>query len=603
MTRGPGRRGAERLPGSLALPPALWPRFLLMAGAILALTADLADLLVSTLANRLMPLPAPGTYCWYIHMDIVGIGPRPLPPVSDPTFMAKYAALYTANLACFEAPNPLPIPARLTGVLIVTVLCVTIYLLTPAWRIFRSGLISAYSLPGLRGELDGLARTARVRVRFAADLLNPAVGGLAFGRAGRRYVVLNRGLLQLAGSDRAGFRAIMLHELAHVRGRDLDVAYLTVVIWRVFLAVVLLPTFILFHSELDADALTTTGQVEFWVQLAALALTVLVLHHSILRERELRADARAVLWCADSAALLRVLDPGTAEPPADDPYTDPVVRWVKHWSRRLVKPVFGLHPPAAQRYAAAADPGAVPATEAGQGFSVGLVVSLSWTSVLLDLVTPLRDLRLVPAGSAAPYNVAPGLLAVTGPAGFVLCLAGWRIVLGGTGARAAGSSWIRIIRFAAAVCAGLLAGDLLTGQGSLLGPEFTPLSAVERATWWGLLIVGTCVCVGWFAAVAWAWRPVLRRSGSTAPAVVGALLGAALLGCCLGWTYSLRFDVSLVGTNYSPTAFLKYAAHTIVADARTWPSAPVVLCLGALLLAFPAAGLIASRLGGRDLPQ
>jgi len=47
----------------------------------------------------------------------------------------------------------------------------------------------------------------------------------------------------MAGSSHAdtrtlGFRAVVLHELAHVRNRDIDITYATVAIWRIHLVLV-----------------------------------------------------------------------------------------------------------------------------------------------------------------------------------------------------------------------------------------------------------------------------------------------------------------------------------------------------------------------------
>jgi hypothetical protein len=97
---------------------------------------------------------------------------------------------------------------------------------------------------------------------------------------------------------------IVRHELALVQNKDLDVTYLTVDLWRVFLGVVSLPTLILFHSALGSASLSALGLSEFWLELAALGVLVLLIHHDILRERELRADARATARSGDSAAAI-----------------------------------------------------------------------------------------------------------------------------------------------------------------------------------------------------------------------------------------------------------------------------------------------------------
>lgn len=46
-------------------------------------------------------------------------------------------------------------------------------------------------------------------------------------------------------TDPSAFRAVMLHELAHLRNRDVDKTYFTIGIWRAFVVVALIPFLIL----------------------------------------------------------------------------------------------------------------------------------------------------------------------------------------------------------------------------------------------------------------------------------------------------------------------------------------------------------------------
>ncbi|MFK0258318.1 M48 family metalloprotease [Streptomyces sp. NPDC090445] len=64
------------------------------------------------------------------------------------------------------------------------------------------------------------------RTNLLVGLLDGSVNGLTFGRAGKRYVMLSRGLITLHRTDPEALRAIVLHELAHLRNRDVDIAYL-----------------------------------------------------------------------------------------------------------------------------------------------------------------------------------------------------------------------------------------------------------------------------------------------------------------------------------------------------------------------------------------
>ncbi|MET9557209.1 M48 family metalloprotease [Streptomyces sp. NPDC006645] len=89
----------------------------------------------------------------------------------------------------------------------------------------------------------GLTRPPRVVVDPAAHTPSAVV----FGRWRRYTVCLHGGLLVRRLADPAGFRGVVLHELAHIRNRDVDITYATVALWRVFLAV-LMPANVLIHA-------------------------------------------------------------------------------------------------------------------------------------------------------------------------------------------------------------------------------------------------------------------------------------------------------------------------------------------------------------------
>ncbi len=59
--------------------------------------------------------------------------------------------------------------------------------------------------------------------------------GFAFGRWGDLYVYLPRGLINDYTNNRAEFRAIVLHELAHLQNGDVHQTYLSYTVWWAFL--------------------------------------------------------------------------------------------------------------------------------------------------------------------------------------------------------------------------------------------------------------------------------------------------------------------------------------------------------------------------------
>ncbi|MFD1546267.1 M48 family metalloprotease [Nonomuraea guangzhouensis] len=194
------------------------------------------------------------------------------------------------------------------------------YWLGPAWRIRRRRL-TELDREACREQYDEVHRMVDEhlpgrKVRFLVDLLDPSVGGLAFGRPGRRYVVLSRGTLDLFRHDRLMFRTVVLHELAHLRNRDVDITMLTIALWRSYFFVILLPELVGAYISLAAGIppVKDPEQIPFvsgpalsW-QLAAqiTGLTVLsrLTRSTVLQARELQADARVLAWLPGAGPLL-----------------------------------------------------------------------------------------------------------------------------------------------------------------------------------------------------------------------------------------------------------------------------------------------------------
>ncbi|WP_235456252.1 M48 family metalloprotease [Streptomyces olivochromogenes] len=203
----------------------------------------------------------------------------------------------------------------------VAVAAVLLYRWLPRWRQRKDRLPELYSAQRIAAAMDGdsggderlahLARLAR-RAKLPQDRLpgfvcNPralSAGALAFGSFGRYTVCLNVGLLpRRTTKDRPHFDAVVLHELAHVRNRDVDLAYLAVALWRVFLIAVLLPCLALDAALVLHDRFQSVERA-YWdgyepgakTALLAVVLTALVYvaRADILRHRELVADRDAV---------------------------------------------------------------------------------------------------------------------------------------------------------------------------------------------------------------------------------------------------------------------------------------------------------------------
>ncbi|MFJ5972470.1 M48 family metalloprotease [Streptomyces sp. NPDC093060] len=189
----------------------------------------------------------------------------------------------------------------------------------PALPSLRSRTLSRFPSKGdpdqreIAEYLDHLCRTVGVQPApvWLLDTRAGSSNGLAFGLPWRRRVIIDAGLVRRFRTDRDMFRAVTVHELAHLRNRDVDKTYLAFGMGWAFLTVAVLPFGALtLRSALPGEpsvippvALRYLVDVPHALGLAA-ALTVLVqlVRNSVLRARELHADATAAAQIGYEAA-------------------------------------------------------------------------------------------------------------------------------------------------------------------------------------------------------------------------------------------------------------------------------------------------------------
>ncbi|AOP48503.1 M48 family metalloprotease [Streptomyces lydicus] len=177
----------------------------------------------------------------------------------------------------------------------------------------------------LGAELAALRAHTGVRsdLRFRVDPRRLTSGASVYGRTGDYTVCLHAGLLARRGTDPEGFRAVVLHELAHVHHRDVDYAYASTALWRVFVLLVLLPHFamvgwIVGLALSGTDSPWWPGALPEMLSSVFACLLLAGLVHlaraDLLRRRELHADLRAVAWGAHPATWNRPDPPGLVTP-------------------------------------------------------------------------------------------------------------------------------------------------------------------------------------------------------------------------------------------------------------------------------------------------
>ncbi|MDG4839508.1 M56 family metallopeptidase [Micromonospora sp. WMMD967] len=441
-------------------------------------------------------------------------------------------------------------------------------------------------------------------MRFVVDLTSPRVTGLAFGHAGRRYIALNRGLIALADRDPAQFRGVVLHELAHVRNRDIDVAYFTVLLWRVFVGVFLIPIVLLFEDALSNASFSRGGPFGLLLQVWILAVVVLLCHHAVLRERELEADLRAGSWGADDA-LRRTfarLAPREYEESG----------W--HRIRRFLHGLIVLHPEPWLRAAALGAPGSGPRAQplpASQALMLGLIVGLTWMPSLLVLSTVERSTGLLPDALTLPAVAVPALAPLTSLFGLAVGVLVWRAVLT---TLADAAVWRRIHLFGLSLGAGLAGGELLTPQDSLLGPgafgllHAAVLEPPARLAYAGLLLVGAWLFVCWSAVSAVAWRTSLLRLGgrrlgyssSHQPAAVVWLATTVGAVAMTGWLTPLLGHRTLSEPAAVAGDAGRYFDYLTDGFTEVVPRQAMIMLL-IVMLALPVVGLLTGMSGGRSI--
>lgn len=233
----------------------------------------------------------------------------------------------------------------------------------------------------------------RVKPRFYVAPNCEQAGALAFGRLGDYRVRLNYGLIDKGAEDPEHLRTVVLHELAHIRNRDIDITYLTVALTLSFVPLGLVPLAVALAGTDSGNALDVGWRAVVLVGLVCLTAA------AVLRVRETAADVRAASWSGARVGLLRLL----TTPPAPGQR-----RWF--WLRGPL----ALHPSGPQRAAQVR----CPAGLFRLGFTECLAVGLSATVAVSSPSTLLLTAFIGPDARTIPWAIAlvlaPLVVAVTG---------------------------------------------------------------------------------------------------------------------------------------------------------------------------------------------
>jgi TPR repeat protein len=406
---------------------------------------------------------------------------------------------------------------KLCGICLVIVVATIFYYLYPTWKLRTGRLepISASEVPEIQRELNSIAETARLAVPLAF-VWNPLAGGLpvVFGCRGKYYMALSGSFIsQYFYRDKDSFRAIMLHELAHIRNGDVPKTYFTMSLWLAFIVIALAPSLFAFVWRLTAlrwsDAAPLLLNSVLWssvIMLSGLA---------VLRAREYYADVQASVW--DRAPRIDRVLAGLPTPVGEG------------WRRYL-----RFHPDPRERLQIVGDPSRLLRLRFADAFAIG-IAAWSIVSAVSYLLVPFwpKD-----AWAALVFYVS---IKVAVPAAvFVFAIGAigigvWRhafasLLKGDHSFK--GTGWL-----AAAFVAGSLPGLVMVlAEAALMSfgeqplPFWIPLTALLLdAVTCIVLLVGCLLVFRWIAEAASAWFEVVLRSRSPRPILLFSVATALIL--------------------------------------------------------------------------
>ncbi|MFF3667197.1 M48 family metallopeptidase [Microtetraspora malaysiensis] len=509
-------------------------------------------------------------------------------PDSDPAsaVIAKRALQWEAYFACTKRYAPSPPWWVLAGWwAILALFTAALFWALPAWKARRSRVVPLATMD-LDGEIAGtvaelstvagLARPPRVVV----DPASASDGAVVFGRSGRATVRLDGGLIATRRADPRRFRAILLHEFAHIANRDVTITYLTVAMWRVY-TVVALPPFLawcawMFWGASDSVVWSSEAPSVTRGLLITGLLTVLVYlaRSDVLRSREIYADLAAVRWGADPAGW-------SADGPA------PVIGPGRRALRSFVE-LWRLHPRWDTRQTALTNPAVLFGVRALPLLLTGMTGAIVHAHMMYAIT---QYILLTPWMQHLAALVSAGLVA--GVVGIAL----WRAVVFAalTGQPAPSSAraglWLGL---------GMAAGGLAAGQGTV--NDWLP----ARPWLLALVVLAGMAFTWWLTRCAQLWvaawhgrslRPVALLNASTAALALSLWLlwwqtqGVAFAA---GWSIDIA-DVrdymasSMVGreSDPPPVSWLDVILVAIMTAAGAVTTAPLALVAVAGLWVVP----------------
>ena len=508
-------------------------------------------------------IPVTRDYWLSIHQQCQEIRPK-IPITLENFAIPEVAAAQAAYQQCRAPAERANAAWTVSGALLLLIVAGLIYWTFPSRKIRRDKLVPlSNDAPEVVDYLVKLSHGAKLSrlPTFLWNPLSPTNGGLAFGRLGRYYISLTGGLVTQFYKDPPAFRAIVLHELAHLRNADVDKTYFAVAVWQAFLIAALLPylTTLVGYPWRDVLSLIWRG--------IALAALVYLMRNAVLRTRELYADLRASVWDGPTGALNRVL----ASLPRPKR---------SNWHIALQ-----MHPDPASRRAVLEDPGRLFPIGVRDAIATGIAAAIALPNII-PLITALRTGSATPALEllASVLFVAPLVVGVVG-------LGMWRTTFvalaRGETSRGAG-------RLGLGLGFGILLGLILSFHSTFNVEITATLPGAEplfNIAWSLLLLISLFFFMRWIAAGASAWLEIALSYRSPRLFYTwGLIIAGGILAIWLAFLFYLRgLGSAIVLALASPLGTLWYIVQH-----------PLALLLLVSLWAFPLAAWFGRRRAASD---
>jgi Zn-dependent protease with chaperone function len=395
----------------------------------------------------------------------------------------------------------------------------------------------------------------------------------SYGAPGRPRVVLPPAVA-VRWRDRELFDPLVRHELAHVRHRDVALAWLARSVWYALAPLLILPLAV---SVLSSDHSILADLL--W-RAVLLGLTVLLVSAALLRSREYDADLRAAQFAGETESLTALLRRSPRRP-----------------ERSRLRQLAARHPSPDQRILVLQDPGRAAGVTFLDGFSSAFLAGLLFPLVSAVVLVLFTGSGRTDLGDSVAALVAGPLLG--GSVGLGL----WRAAVAG---RSSGTG-----RQVGPVALGVAAGLVLGQLASLAGTGSGPGGGLDHPAWLAVsaaLGAGATVLSAGLAQLGTDAVPRLhRRAAVVAIVVIGGLIFASALW--IGTTLQLVLDFSGLPpargwlVTLLPSADLVLATVAILALSAGWAlwartgraTAPAGMIEGRDPPAWPSGGIRARQ--------